>query len=242
MSPRPSCSDGSSSKLVKPFSPALRLRPLSSRWSKWADRPVPAFAWANGAPCCCCGCCVEVVPKREAAPSPPVCVGFGVWFAVVDCCVAPPMPPKRLFVCVAGCAVVAPPKRPPVGAADVGAGEAAGLAPNAPPNRLPPNPPLLVGCVVPAAAPEAAPPKPPNKPPVGAADVVAGLLPNRENDGVGAPLEAGGLPPMLPKRDMLTVLLRGVVKSSAIALFCREQELQWRLASFDLSLPAVATW
>ena len=136
-----------------------------------------------------------MAPKAEVAPSPLVCVRFEAWFAVVDCCVAPPKPPKRSVVCVCGCDVVAAPKRPPVGADDAGAGDAAGLAPpNAPPNRLPLNPPLLTGCVVPGGAPEVAPPKPPNKPPDGAADVAAGLLPKREpnvDEEAGAALAAG---------------------------------------------------
>src|SRR5690242_1888775 len=138
MSPRPSCNDGNSSKLASPLSPALRLRPLSSKWSKCADRPVPAFACASGAPCCCCdwGCCVAVAPKRDDAPSPPVCGGFEDGFGFVDCCVAPPKPLKRPpVVCVCGCDAFAPPKRPPVGAEDAGAGEAADFAPNAPPNK-----------------------------------------------------------------------------------------------------------
>lgn len=197
MSPSPSCSDGSSSKLARPFSPAFRLRPLSSRWSKCADRPVPAFVCDKGAPCCCCwGCCVEVAPKREeVCPSPLVCVGFEAWFAVVDCCVWPPRPPKRLLVCACGCAVDAPPKRPPAEAVEAGAGDADGFAPpNAPPNRLPPKPPLLAGCVVPVAAPEVAPPNPPNKLVGAAADVPAGLLPNKDPNvdvEVGAALAAG---------------------------------------------------
>jgi hypothetical protein len=39
----------------------------------------------------------------------------------------------------------------------------------------------------------------------------------------GAALPAGWLPPRLPNSDMLVMLLRGVVKSSVVALFCREQ-------------------
>jgi hypothetical protein len=71
------------------------------------------------------------------------------------------------------------------------------LGPNAPPNRLPPNPPLFAGCAVLDVAPGVAP-KLPNKPPAGAADVVAGLLPNRDpnvDDEAGAALPAGWLPP-----------------------------------------------
>lgn len=102
MSPRPSCNAGNSPKPPKPFSPALRLRLLSSRWSKCAD--VPMLDCDKGPPacccCCCCWCCAEEAPKRVGCPSPmpPVCCVLAA-LAVL---------PKRVVAagCVAGALVV----------------------------------------------------------------------------------------------------------------------------------------
>jgi hypothetical protein len=199
MSPSPSCNDGSSSKLLPPFSPALRLRPRSRRLSKCAERVVPAFDWDREAPCCCCGCCcVEAVPKREDCPRPLVCC----WLFIVDCCVVAGLAnkPKEPPVCVCGCDVDAAPS---AGKADDDAGFA---LPRAPPNRLPPKPPVLAGCDGPAAAPGVPPPRlPPNKLDPVPDDVLLPAFPNSDCDAgvpdAGAALDAGCPPPRRPKSD-----------------------------------------
>ena len=211
MSPRPSCRDGSSSKLPMPFSPALRLRPLSKRWSKWAERPEPAFAWVNGTPCCCCCCCcwgccwVDVVLKREDWPRPrPLvcCVLF-----VVDCdavLLNSEKPPVcGCDCCCCCCDVDAAPEN------SEGVVVAVDFAAPRPPNRLPPRPPLLVACVVPDCA-FGVPPPPrlPNKLGVVPLDAPP-AVPN--NPPLEVPLEAGCEPPRLPNSDIVGALSRVVM-------------------------------
>ena len=204
MSPSPNCRDGSSSKLLPPFSPALRLRPRSSRWSKWAERPVPAFACDSDAPCCCCCCwgcsCVVVAPKREDWPRPLVCY---VLLVVVACDVGLLKSPPKLLgcACVCGCEV------DPAPANSEGVVVAAGFAPPKPPKSPPP---VLGACVVLDCAFEVPPPRLPNKLGVVPPDAPV-VAPNSPPPDV--PEEAGWEPPRLPKSDM--VVVRGGVVDGA---------------------------